>query len=200
MILTEEQIDALKELINIGVGRASGVLSSMIECKISLQVPHIKVLTLSELNDEVERIGHGRLAAVKLGFKGSFAGTAALVFPPDSAAKLVSLLVREETDTPDLDSVRVGTLNEVGNIVINGVMGSVANVLKQHIDYSLPTYVEDSLEHMLAAGVAGNEIMILLAHTRFAVEEYMIEGNIVLLFESKSFGSLILAIDRDLRQ
>src|SRR5512134_1089038 len=115
MILTDEQIDALKELINIGVGRASGVLSSMIECKISLQVLHIKVLTLSELNEEVERIGYGRLAAVKLGFKGSFAGTAALVFPPDSAAKLVSLLVREEDDTPDLDSVRVGTLNEVGN-------------------------------------------------------------------------------------
>ncbi|HYQ48705.1 MAG TPA: chemotaxis protein CheX [Thermodesulfovibrionales bacterium] len=200
MILTEEQIDALKELINIGVGRASGVLSSMIECKISLQVPHIRVLSLIELNDEVERIGAGRLAAVKLGFKGSFAGTAALVFPPDSAAKLVSLLVREENDTPDLDSVRVGTLNEVGNIVINGVMGSVANVLKQHIDYSLPTYVEDSLEHMLTAGVAGNEIMILLAHTHFTVEEYMIEGNIILLFESKSFGSLILAIDRDLRR
>jgi len=200
MILTEEQIDALKELINIGVGRASGVLSSMIECRISLEVPHIRIISLTQLNDEVDRIGHGRLSAVKLGFKGSFAGTAALVFPPDSAAKLISLLVRDESDTPDLDADRVGTLNEVGNIVINGVMGSVANVLKQHIDYSLPTYVEDSLEHMLTTGVAGNEIMILLAHTRFTVEEYMIEGNIILIFESKSFGSLILAIDRDLRK
>ena len=100
MILTEEQIDALKELINIGVGRASGVLSSMIECRISLEVPHIRIISLPELNDEVDRIGHGRLSAVKLGFKGSFAGTAALVFPPDSAAKLISLLVREEAHPP----------------------------------------------------------------------------------------------------
>jgi len=199
MILTDEQIDALKELINIGVGRASGVLSSMIECRISLEVPSIKIITLSELGEEVGRIGHGQLSAVKLGFTGSFTGTAALVFPPDSAAKLISLLVREENDTPDLDAVRVGTLNEIGNIVINGVMGSVANVLRQHIDYSLPAYVEDSLEHMLTTGAGGTDFLILLAHTRFTVEEFMIEGNIVLVFESKSFGSLIAAIDRDLR-
>lgn len=199
MILTDVQIDALKELINIGVGRASGVLSSMIDCRISLEVPAIKIITLSELGEEVGRIGQGQLSAVKLGFKGSFTGTAALVFPPDSAAKLVSLLVREETDTPDLDAVRVGTLNEIGNIVINGVMGSVSNVLRQHIDYSLPAYVEDSLEHMLAAGASGTDFLILLAHTRFTVEEFMIEGNIVLVFESKSFGALIAAIDRDLR-
>ncbi len=199
MTLTSEQIDALKELINIGVGRAAGVLSSMIDCRISLEVPLIRIISLRQLGDEVDRIGHGQLSAVKLGFRGSFTGTAALVFPPDSAAKLISLLVREEADTPDLDAVRVGTLNEVGNIVINGVMGSVSNVLRQHIDYSLPTYVEDSLEHMLSTGVGGSDIMILLAHTRFTVEEFMIEGNIVLIFESKSFGSLIAAIDRDLQ-
>lgn len=199
MILTDEQIDALKELINIGVGRASGVLSSMIDCRIRLEVPSIQIIPLSELAKEVSRIGRGQLSAVKLGFKGSFTGTAALVFPPDSAAKLVSLLVRDETDTPDLDAVKVGTLNEIGNIVINGVMGSVSNVLRQHIDYSLPAYVEDSLEHMLAASASGTDFLILLAHTRFTVEEFMIEGNIVLVFESKSFDSLIAAIDRDRR-
>jgi chemotaxis protein CheC len=199
MNLSPEQIDALKELINIGVGRAAGVLSSMIHCRISLQVPFIKILSLEGLQDEVTLIGHDRLSAVKLGFRGSFAGTAALVFPPDSAAKLVSLLVSEEPHIPDLDSVRVGTLNEVGNIVINGVMGSIANVLKQRIDYSLPAYTEESLEHMLKADIVEDNIMVLLARTHFTVEQCMIEGDIILIFESKSFGALVAAIDRDLR-
>ncbi len=198
MRLSESQIDALKELINIGVGRAAGVLSEMINCRIHLQVPSVKILTVEELSEEISAIGTGRVSAVKLGFRGSFGGSAALVFPPDSAAKLVSLLVSDDPSQPDLDSVRVGTLNEVGNIVINGVMGSISNILRQHIDYSLPSYLEENIEQMLHPDRHSADITILLAHTFFSVQEHMIEGNIVLIFESESFGALIAAVDREI--
>jgi chemotaxis protein CheC len=198
MNITHDQIDALKELINIGVGRAAGVLSSMIQCRISLQVPSVRTLTLSELSEEAACVGNGRLSTVKLGFRGPFAGTAALIFPPDSASKLVSLLVSEEPDFPDLDSVRAGTLNEVGSIVINSVMGSISNVLRQRLDYSLPAYIEDSFEHLLRNDILEDEIMVLLANTHFTVEQCMIEGNIILIFESTSFGTLLSAIDGDI--
>lgn len=200
MNLSEREIDALKELINIGVGRAAGVLSEMIEAPISLNVPSVKVLAIRDLLNEIDATRAEQLSAVKLGFKGSFSGTAALLFPPDSASKLVSVLIRDEKDVTDLDSLRVGTLNEVGNIVINGVMGSIANLLKQHITYSLPTYIEERMDRLIGSEQEAGDETVLLAHTFFKVEQYLIEGNILLVFESASFGSLITAIGEDISE
>ncbi len=151
MNLSTDQIDALRELINIGVGKAASVLNDMVNCHITLQVPYIKILSPESLKDEMEELGKFRVSAVRLGFKGPFSGSAALVFPPDSASKLVAVLTEEESKTSDLDSLRIGTLSEVGNIVINGVMGSISNVLEQSINYSLPNYIEDSIENLLAS-------------------------------------------------
>ena len=194
---TEYQLDALRELINIGIGRAAKVLSEMVNARILLQVPFIKLLTPENLRREMGHMGEGLLAAVRLGFKGPFSGTAALVFPPDSASKLVAILTGEGMGTPDLDSVRVGTLSEVGNIVINGVMGSIANVLKLQINYTLPTYTEDNIENLVAPIDTVPDATVVLAHTRFTVEQRHIEGDIILIFELGSFGVLMNAINTD---
>jgi chemotaxis protein CheC len=200
--LIEKQIDAIKELINIGVGRAAGILSEMINRQIALHVPSVKMLSRNNLSQEIAQIGSGCLSAVKLGFRGSFTGTAALVFPPDSASALVSLLLSEDSNndpsSADLDSIRVGTLNEVGNIVISGIMGSIANVLQQRIDYSIPAYTEDSFENMIVSDRYLYNITTLLAHAHFTVEQSMIEGNIILIFEAESFGALLKAINSEL--
>lgn len=189
-------IDTLKELINIGVGRAAGILNEMTNFHVILQVPFIKVLSPSSLRKEMEELGRHEVAAVRLGFKGPFSGSAALVFPPDSASKLVAVLTGEEPGTPDLDSVRAGTLSEVGNIVLNGVMGSMGNILNQHISYSLPAYVEDTVENLLS--VSDHIIpppTILLVRVRFTIQQLLVEGDIILLFEVGSFDSLLSAID-----
>ncbi|TAL24228.1 MAG: chemotaxis protein CheC [Nitrospirae bacterium] len=197
MKLTVEQGDALKELINIGVGRAAGVLSEMVRCNIKLQVPFIKILLPAELKKEMEELGRYRVAAVRLGFKGPFSGSAALVFPPDSASKLVAVLTGEEFAAADLDSVRVGTLSEVGNIVINGVMGSISNVLKQSINYSLPNYMEDNVDNLLTLDKRDPNATVMLARTRFTIERLYVEGDIILIFEVGSFDALLEAINKD---
>jgi len=194
---TSHQIDALKELVNIGVGKAASVLSEMVNYRITLQVPFIKILTPETLKIEMEELGRFHVSAVRLGFKGPFSGAAALVFPPDSASKLVAVLTGEEPGTSDLDSVRVGTLSEVGNIVINGVMGSIANVLKQPINYSLPNYMEDSIDNLLTSENSDPNSTILLARTRFTIEQLHIEGDIILIFEVGSFDALLSAINSD---
>lgn len=198
MHLTNEQIDALKELVNIGVGRAASVLNEMVEARIFLQIPFIKVLSHENLKQELEgRFDEDYLAAVRLGFTGAFCGAAELVFPTDSASTLVAILTGEEPGTPDLDALRIGTLSEVGNIVINGVLGSISNVLRQHMDYTVPTYVEDTIENLVMTDGAGN-VAILLAQARFTIEQLQIVGDIILLFELKSFDVLLEAIDREL--
>lgn len=197
--LTDAHLDALKELINIGVGRAASMLNQMLDSRIVLEIPVVSILTLNDIQIELEkRFNSDSFAAVRLNFTGSFSGKANLVFPTESAATLVSLLTGEEIDSPDLDSVKIGTLSEVGNIVINGIMGSISNVLNQHINYAIPIYIEDSIKHILSLENTTEQTVFLLAQARFAIETLEIMGEIVLIFEMDSFGTLIKVIDKEL--
>lgn len=199
-LITEEQLDALQEFINIGVGRAAGMLNEMVESPILLSVPVVQVFDSDTLKQElVTRFNNHRFSAVRLSFSGSFSGSAELVFPTESASTLVSLLTGEERDSPDLDAVKIGTLTEVGNIVINGVMGSISNLLKHRMDYALPTYYEDTIEQLLSANYSFElDTVFLLAQARFEIERLEIIGEIILIFEMTSFGGLLSCIDQEL--
>lgn len=197
MTLTHDQVDALQELINIGVGRAAGTLNDMVNSHIHLQVPLTEVLSLHSVQQRLKARLHGdTISSVRLSFHGSFAGTAQLVFPTESASLLISTLTGEGIGTPDLDSVKIGTLSEVGNIVLNGVMGSISNVLHQHLDYSIPLYLEDDIEHLLTVDNFESDVTVIFAQARFKIEQLQITGDIILIFTLGSFDSLLLALDR----
>ncbi len=192
--LTDEQLEILTELINVGIGETAKMLNEMIEFRIRLQVPLLEVLSGVELQDVLsQRLGYDPLSSVQLDFSGSFAGTAQLVFPTESAASLVSVLTGEEVESPDLDTLKIGTLTEVGNIVINGVMGSMSNMLDQPMNYAVPTYAEEDIEQLVPMRETNNSV--LLAQARFDVEELQLKGDIILFFKVGSFQDLLTVIE-----
>ena len=196
MNLTPEQVDALTELMNIGVGKAAGMLNQILEAHVYLQVPSIKIFPYADIRSVLHELVTTSLSVVKLVFKGPFSGTALLAFPPDSASNLVNILTGEETDAAsDFDSIRVGALTEVGNIVLNGVMGLLSYILQEHLMYSVPVYVEDSIERLLEENNAEAESTIILANTELAIEKFKIKGNIILLFRVGLFAVLAKTLD-----
>ena len=204
---SEKQVDALKEIINIGVGRSAGVLNTMLQSHIVLHVPYIKLLDPKSLRTEMGQYHEGIVATVQMGFGGSLVGNACLFFPKRSASKLVASLLGEDFENSDSNSVQTGTLNEIGNIVLNGVVGSISNILQLSLNYQIPVYMEgnvesiidsleDGIEHVIQTDKQQADFAILLARTRFVIEELATEGDIILFFEVGSFESLITAIDR----
>ncbi len=185
----------LTELVNIGVGRAASMLNSMLHSHIQLRVPSITVLSLPELAKRMERLGQEPVSAVHLKFKGSFSGTAELIFPMDSASKLVDALTGDDEPDNDMDAIRTGTLTEVGNILLNGVLGSIGNVLKQPISYSIPNYLEGGMESLISADLVGQDTTILMTEAVFTVQEMELEGRILLIFEVGTFDALLEAIN-----
>jgi chemotaxis protein CheC len=194
-MLTEYHLDALKEIVNTGIGRAAASLNSLLSSHIDLEVPSIRLFASDETDLVRNDINATELACVKLSFKGFFGGSAILVFPPESAVKLVSSLTGEPPGTANLNAVMAGTLNEVGNIVINCVIGTIGNVLNESFDFSLPNYLEGRLDELLTPHKPATLEAILLILTRFRVEDSQLEGSIFLIFEVGSFDTLINAID-----
>jgi chemotaxis protein CheC len=193
-MITALQLDAFKEIVNIGVGRAAASLNDMLDSPIVLEVPEVRMITYEDFK-QVAGAPSENFSCVQLGFKGSFSGMAALVFPPASAVKLVAAMTAEEPENPGLDGVMAGTLNEVGNIVINCVIGTIGNILEKTFDFSLPNYLHGALREILQVGSHSGLHPILLVKTHFIVQEKHIDGNIFIIFEASSFDALLTAID-----
>jgi chemotaxis protein CheC len=193
-----ETLDAIRELVNIGVGRAASQLNQMTGSHIVLRIPTVGLVPFSEISSKENRILSGDvLSAVLLDFKGTFSGITAVVFPPESAASLVMLLTGEREQSPELDAMRVEALKEVGNIIINAVMGSIANVLAERLTYSIPSYYEgpfSSVAELQKKNV--EDEWVLLARTNFLIQSLSIEGDILLILEVGSLDRLVESIHR----
>lgn len=189
--INERQIEALRELINIGVGKGAAILNTMLNSHIELRVPLLRVLSLAGLNREISTLASGRISGVSLGFQGAFSGSAELMFPSETAMTLVNSLIGDAPPDLDFDSIRSGTLCEIGNVVLNGVMGSISNIFSSYFKYSVPEYIEDVADNILAGKDDQAGLVILLAKTRFRIKELDIQGDIVLFFEMGAIDKLL---------
>lgn len=194
MEVDEDSVDAIRELINIGVGRAAGMLNDITDCSIVLQVPRVVIVRPDELATINNGLAGSALSTVALNFTGPMSGLSALVFPQESASSLVMLMTKETENTPELDAIRIETLKEVGNIIINAVMGSIANVLRHHLTYSVASYQEVTIPALVKSLRIAADDRIVLANAHFRIENTAIDGNILLILEMGSMDKLLESI------
>lgn len=193
MLLSNIQLDSLKEVVNIGVGKASSVLSEMLDSRVHLSVPSLKILKAADLKD-YQQFNNTNLSMVNMGFEGCFNGSIMLAFPPKSADIMVTNLTGEELSGSEMDSIRSGALIEVGNILLNGVLGSLSNIIDERLDYTIPMYYEDNIQNMMkqkTTNITQDKILILLAETKFEIDTLEISGKVLLFMELDSFNTLL---------
>ena len=184
MKLSEEQLDALGEIVNIGVGRAAASLSELLGTRIELRVPRIRIMENSDKHDTG--------VAILQSFEGDVSGTALLAFPAVSGQQLAKLVggYDEDEDLPPIELS--GILSELGNIVLNGVLGSIANVIETDLTYTVPDFfVEKSLESLVTKDATTSENATLIADASFSVKSEDIHGSVVLGFELGSLENLL---------
>lgn len=189
------QLDVFKEIVNTGVGKAAAALNAMLDSHIDLAVPSIVLFRLDDPHSDLAHLLGTEMSCVQLDFRGFFGGTAALVFPPQSAVMLVASLTGEDPQAPYLNGVMAGTLNEVGNIVINGVIGTIGNILQRPFDFSIPNYLEGRLEELLNLDRPASDLTVLLIRTQFQIQDRQVVGSIFLLFELGSFDTFFAALE-----
>lgn len=198
--ITELQQEALKELINIGVGRGADVLNSMVHSHIELKVPSIKILEPDEMDQIFPNIESQELSAVEMKYRGNFSGSVEMVFPTSDASKLVSLVMGDDPHHEGMDEMRAGTLQEIGNVVLNSVMGAISNLFSFSLKYTLPVYLEGDVPKITAhmqqsEETSENTPVLICAQTQFSIAQMEIQGTLVLVFALKSFDELIQKIE-----
>lgn len=203
--MSATQRDVLQELVNIGLGQAASILNDMVQSHIELQVPSLDVMSLQEAKALLQKKFSAKImAAVGQKFNTGITGMAQLIFPTDSASTLVAALAPVALDSEELDGLKIGTLMEVGNIIINGVMGSISNALHQRLTYSLPVYLEDDVLNLLTPEQFNENIpeniTVILAQTCFTLAERSVTGNLILVFKLNTLEALLDALILDWKQ
>lgn len=180
MKLDARSSDALTEIVNIGVGYSAGILQSMLDCHIEVHISRAQLLRAEDLPGQLGL----PVASVQLGFSGYLVGNAVMLFPRPAARHLAALLHQESPDSPQLDFLCGSTLTEVGNIVLNGIVGTISNLLQLHLSYQVPEYSELPLQEWLGRrqGLAS----VLLVRSVISVENHPIQGELLLCLDSAS--------------
>ena len=121
----DDAIDAMRELLNVGVDQAAAVLSELIGRRIELTIPSVRICRGDDCRERLYgELQHQTQTVISQEFDGTLGGCASLCFAADSSLALARLLSGEIGESSaGLDAELSGILLEVGNIVLNGVMG-----------------------------------------------------------------------------
>lgn len=187
--ITQPVLDGMMELVNIGVGRSAGSLNTLTGHHVSLRVPEIKLSNISDIKHELPRPDQP-FVVIHQDYSGAFDGTAMLMFPQESAEGLFLLMTGEEKKPQENEELWQMTLTEIANIIVNAVMGSITNILGKKIEFHIPEYHEDSLDHILTDPRFAGEETVAVVHTVFEVREKDISGKIVILLTARSIETI----------
>lgn len=189
--LSELELDALTELVNLGVSRAAANLALMVHDEVLLTVPRVALLTRKEAIRTLSERESKHLVAVHQIFEGDITGRALLIFPEEQSLELVRSVVGTDLSLEEIIELEQEALAETGNVILNSCLATIANSLESNLKISLPEVLRGessrffSLEPPPASGTT-----ILFIYINFALRSRDIDGYIAMMMDLPSLTSL----------
>ena len=135
------QLDALREVANIGAGHAATALSQMIGETIMISVPTISVSRLEDVPPQLSEPDEP-VAAVLMHMLGDLTGRTLLVFPRRTAMRLSELLLRRHGED-DFSDMQQSAIKEAGNILSSAYMNALSDFMGMMLLPSPPSLAVD---------------------------------------------------------
>ena len=131
-------LDVLKEIGNIGAGNAATALAKLLDKKIDMKVPQIRVMKFSEVSDVLGG-AETEVAGILLGVRGDINGNILFVLDLISARRLVNILMGNPVNQEiTFDSMECSALQEIGNILAGSYLSSLSNLTNLKILADIP--------------------------------------------------------------
>jgi chemotaxis protein CheC len=194
--LDDLERDALTEVVNIGVSRAAASLRKMVGRQVLLSVPAVEIVTHKAAAALIGQRESEELVAIRQDFQGAFSGRALLIFPETKSMELVRAVVGDEVPAEDLPEFEQEALAETGNVILNNCLGTMANMLQQTLQMSLPSVVRGNGAELFARPQhePGEGGLVLFLYINFSIQDHNIRGYIAMLMDLPSLEALKVLI------
>jgi chemotaxis protein CheC len=195
-VLNELQLDALTEMVNIGVNRAATGLREMVGEQVHLSVPNVSLVNRDAAISTLAATEANSLVGIHQVFEGDITGRALLIFPDTKSLELVRAVAGPELSLEEIIELEHEALAEIGNIILNGCLATLANMLQRNLRMSLPEILRGKAEvffNLAPPPEAGEVVMFL--YINFAIRERDIRGYIAMLMDMPSIAALQVLLD-----
>lgn len=194
--------DILKEVFNISVGKAADLLSEITGKKILLKIPDVTILDRATNNIELTEYlpikFTGALMVSTISFKENLTGKAKLIFPAEKMKAFIHLCLNEdvhEEDDLNFTDIDFDVIKEIGNIILNCILGETGNLLNIKLQYSLPE-VKIYNHINFRKDIDEKEYQhILVLYITFIIDSTEIEGTIIVDLALQSLNEIMRKID-----
>ena len=193
--MSDEYFDVLKELGNIGAGNATTALSQMMQCKVDMSVPQVKLMEFKELGQLMggEEI---IMAGIYLAIEGDVAGSIMFLLEKQAARHLVNKLMGTSVEGEEFSDMEFSALKEVGNIITAAYLNSLASLTNLKLQPSVPDLTVDMAGAILSVpaiefGTLGGKM--LLIQTQF-FDDMVLDGYFILVPNLDSYGKILSAL------
>ncbi|WP_170316112.1 chemotaxis protein CheX [Microvirga calopogonii] len=191
IILSDLEHDALTEIVNIGVSRAASSLRKMIGEEVLLSVPSIEIMPPHHAARLIGERETDDLVAIQQQFEGAFSGRALLIFPEATSLDLVKAIIGSDVAPDQIVDMEQEALAETGNIILNGCLATMANMLKRSLNISLPEVIRgDGARLFTNPHERSDEGLVLFLYINFSVRNRDIRGYIAMLMDLPSLAAL----------
>jgi chemotaxis protein CheC len=194
--LTPNQLDALREVANIGAGHAATALSQMTGQRIMISVPTVNVAPLDEVPNQIAE-KEEPVAAVLMRMMGDLTGLTLLVFPKATALQVAGLMMRKKPT--ELGVIEQSAIKEAGNILSSAYMNALSEFMGMILMPSPPSLAVDLSDAVLSSTyveVAKGTDFVFCVESEFILTEdgTRVRGIFLLLPDPPSLAAILRSL------
>lgn len=193
--MSQEYFDVLKEIGNIGAGNAMTALSTMLQCKVDMQVPQVRLLEFKEVGEMIggeEQV----MVGVYLGVEGDINGSMLFLVELEAAKHLISRLMGMGTEIVEFGEMELSAMQEVSNIITGAYLNSLATLTNLKTYPTVPMLTMDMAGAILSVpAIQFSELgdKILLIQSKFH-DDVEINGYFILIPDIESYKKILTSL------
>ncbi len=188
--------DVLKEIGNIGAGNATTAIATLLNVKLNMEVPNVKLMPVQDLNTAIGS-EEEEIVGIYLGVQNDIDGSLMFLLKMDAAHHLVNLLLGRSVDYKEpFDEMDLSAMKEIGNIIAGSYLSALSAMTSLKISPTVPYISVDMAGAILSIpaiqfGQFGDNA--LLIETSFGGET-MLQGYFILLPELDSYDKILASL------
>lgn len=195
--VSENYMDVLKEIGNIGAGNAMTALSQMLQCKVDMKVPQVKLLGFNEVGalmggEEQVMVG------IYLAVEGDITGSIMFLVEKNSAKHLVNKVMMGfgTSEGDEFNEMEMSAMKEISNIITGAYLNSLSTLTNLKIYPSPPDLTMDMAGAILSVpaiefGTMGDNLLLIQSQFYDDVE---IDGYFILIPDIESYGKILSSL------
>ena len=192
--LTTQYFDVLKEIGNIGAGNATTALATMLQCKVDMKVPQVRMM---EFKDVGALLGgeEQELAGAYLSVEGDITGSILFLVQKEVALHLVSKLMGG-MGGDEFGEMERSAFKEISNIVTGSYLNALSTMTNMCIYPSIPDLAIDMAGAILSVpaiefGIMGDKIRLIQSQISDEIE---MDGFFVMIPDMESYVKILRAL------